>query len=141
MTLGGLWGAICKAKNVEKPLVLPLFLQNRILDTNCVSKAVFKPTWGNLSTQKAPNGPPYGAPKMTNFETPLKKGNVGNHRRPRHRLALLLLGPWPPWGGVGEGKNKQRGHAWDLTRLCRWPGDPVHGVTRTIPNTEPNGST
>ena len=96
-----------KSENVEKPLVLPLFLQNRILDTKCVSKAVFEPTWGNLSTQKAPKGPPYGAPKMTNFEPPLKKGNVGNQRRPRHRLVVLLLGPWAPWGGVGEGKNKQ----------------------------------
>ena len=29
------------------------------------------------------------------------------NKDPRHALTVLLLGPWAPWGGVGEGKNKQ----------------------------------
>ena len=79
-----------------------------------IKNVLRKASWTQLEATwatKSAKWPSKRCPKNVQEELKIasKKGRKKRYqnRGPRHRLAVLLLGFLAPWGGVGEGKNKQ----------------------------------
>ena len=78
-----------------------------------IKNVLRKASWTQLEATwatKSAKWPSKRCPKNVQEELKIVSKNERKkgyqNRGPRHRLTVLLLGPWAPWGGVGEGKNK-----------------------------------